>query len=361
MRAPRELTWAVGATDNPMGQQHYETEIQRAIEGLEDTRGWEFTRLRLAPLRATTTGEQRRFPARLLGRGGDRTARVIGAVTYGRAPFVHRFDLRLPPAGGQEVVTAHDLPPLRFDDEGRLPNWVEAATRRAFGVITPSVFAERELRELLGVTRTWVIPLGLSGPFLRPQRALDSELVALGITGRYVLHAAGASSRKNLGALAEAWPRVHSATGATLILAGPPDARRDKAFAGIPGTKIVGRHPPELVSRLMVSSAAVVVPSLYEGFGLPALEGMACGVPVVAAARGALPEVCGGAALLVEPDAKGLADGLVGVLASEGLANRLRELGPARAATYSWDRAGRRHLDVYDELLASRRSFTSAG
>jgi len=351
--ASRELTWAVGATDNPMGQQHYETEIQRAIERLQDVRGWQFTRLRLAPLRATTTGEQRHFPARLLRRGGDQTARAVGAITYRTAPFVHRFDLRLPPAGGREVVTAHDLPPLRFDDEGGLPTWVGAATRRAFGVITPSAFAEKELRELLGVTRTWVIPYGLSGPYLRPQQALDSELAALGISGRYVLHAAGASARKNLGALAEAWPHVHAATGASLVLAGPPDARRDRLFLGMPRTSTIGRHPPELVSRLMASAAAVVVPSLYEGFGLPALEGMACGVPVVAAARGALPEVCGDAALLVEPDAKGLSDGLVGVLTSEDLAARLRSQGPVRAATYSWDVAGRRHLDVYDEMYAA--------
>lgn len=353
MSAQRELTWAVGATDNPMGQQHYETEIQRAIEGLQDVRGWKFTRLRLAPLRATTTGEQRRFPARLLRRGGEQTARAVGALTYRTAPFVHRLDLRLPPAGGREVVTAHDLPPLRFDDEGGLPTWVGAATRRAFGVITPSAFAENELRELLGVTRTWVIPYGLSGPYLRPQRALDSELAALGITGRYVLHAAGASARKNLGALAEAWPRVHAATGASLVLAGPPDSRRDRVFAGMPGTRSIGRQPPELVSRLMASSAAVVVPSLYEGFGLPALEGMACGVPVVAANRGALPEVCGDAALLVEPDAKGLSEGLLIALTSRELANRLRNQGPVRAATYSWDAAGRRHLDVYDEMYSA--------
>ena len=361
MRAPRELTWAVGATDNPMGQQHYETEIQRAIEGLQDARGWEFIRLRLAPLQATTTGEQQRFPARLLRRGGEHTARAVGAVTYRRASFVHRFDLRLPPAGSREVVTAHDLPPLRFDDEGGLPAWVGAATRRAFGVITPSAFAEREVRELLGVTRTWVIPYGLSGPYLRPQRALDSELAALGITGRFVLHAAGASARKNLPALAQAWRHIQPRTDATLVLAGPPDTRRDRHFAGMPGTIMIGRQAPELIARLMVSSSAVVVPSLYEGFGLPALEGMACGTPVVAAACGALPEVCGDAALLVDPGAEGLAEGLLAVLTSTEVHGRLRDAGPSQAATFSWELAAARHLEVYDELLAARHPFTSAG
>ena len=353
MSASRELTWAVGATDNPMGQQHYETEIQRAIEGLADVRGWDFTRLRLAPLRATTTGDQRRFPARLLRRAGDGTARIVGAATYGRAPFVHRFDLRLPPAGPREVVTAHDLPPLRFHDEGGLPGWVGAAARRAFGLITPSSFAEAELRELLGVTRTWVIPYGLSGPYLSPAPASEAELAALGITGKYVLHAAGASARKNLPALAEAWRHVQSRTDATLVLAGPADPRRDRHFAGMPGTLMIGRQEPELVARLMVSSAAVVVPSLYEGFGLPALEGRACGTPVVAASCGALPEVCEQAALLVDPGAEGLAAGLLAVLESAEVSGRLRAAGPARAATFSWDVAAERHLDVYDELRAT--------
>ena len=119
---------------------------------------------------------------------------------------------------------------------------------------------------------------------------------------------------------------------------------------------MIGRQEPELVARLMASSSAVVVPSLYEGFGLTALEGMACGTPVVAAACGALPEVCGQAALLVDPGPEGLAEGLLAVLESTEVAGRLRAAGPTRAATFSWDVAAERHLDVYDELssLASR-------
>ena len=96
----------------------------------------------------------------------------------------------------------------------------------------------------------------------------------------------------------------------------------------------------------------MVVPSLYEGFGLPALEGMACGRPVVAARTRALPEVRDDAALLVEPDADSLAAGLLQVLEDETLADSLRERGVARAATFSWQLAAERHLQVYRDVLA---------
>ena len=95
----------------------------------------------------------------------------------------------------------------------------------------------------------------------------------------------------------------------------------------------------------------MVVPSTYEGFGLPALEAMASGAPVVAAARGALPEVCGAAALLVEPTAQGLADGLVAVLTDEALASGLRHAGRERAAPYTWQRTARETIDVYRRIL----------
>jgi alpha-1,3-rhamnosyl/mannosyltransferase len=100
------------------------------------------------------------------------------------------------------------------------------------------------------------------------------------------------------------------------------------------------------------AARAVVVPSLYEGFGLPALEAMACGAPVVAADRASLPEVVGEAGLLSGPDAESLAQAMGRVLAEPELAQRLREAGPRRASRFSWAETARTTLKVYRRVAA---------
>jgi len=101
----------------------------------------------------------------------------------------------------------------------------------------------------------------------------------------------------------------------------------------------------------MQAATLVVVPSLYEGFGLPALEGMAAGVPVVAANCAALPEVCGSAALLVPPTPAGLADGIMEVLEQREVETRLRHDGKSRAALFTWERAASATIAAYREAM----------
>lgn len=342
----------------PMGQQLHERWLLEALSLLDQTH-WHTSSVVIRSWRTPApqdgAGRSSRVPARALAALPAPVRGALGRVVYGRADVYHRMDLRLPLAPQPEVVTVHDLPGLRFPDEGPLPTAALDSARRAVGVICPSRFAADEVTELLGVDRTWVVPNGVSPHVLEAGPLSSGELAARGIEGPFVLHAAGSSERKNLRGLAAAWRRLKEESGVPhrLVQCGPPSEARSRAFEGAPDVLHLGHVTPQEVASLMRSASAVVVPSVYEGFGLPALEGMASGVPVVAAARGALPEVCEDGALLVEPDAAGLAAGLHAVLDDPALAAELVQAGRRRAEDFSWARAAQAHLSIYQEVLVA--------
>jgi glycosyltransferase involved in cell wall biosynthesis len=225
--------------------------------------------------------------------------------------------------------------------------------QRALRVVTVSEFSRRELIELAGLDHQQLVVIrgGVNERF-RP--SADHERVArkLGLFRPYVLTVATDDRRKNLSVLSQAARRLQ-ALGVELLWAG--DRRPYITHArSIDGVRALGYVDEEDLPGLYRGARAFVLPSRYEGLGLPCLEAMACGTPVVAADRAALPETCGNAALLVDPDdADAVADAVLRAVSDGPLRARLREAGVRRAAGSTWERAAH-EVDALLRSLADR-------
>ena len=345
----RRLALASLSVGQPMGQQVYERELEARAQA-ELGSDWSVDVIGVRSLRSPSPGTVR-LPSALLIDAPAALRRAAGRVIYRGHDVVHRLDLRLPPAPEPEVLTVHDVVQWRFGDEGTPMADAASSTRRAVAVICPSQFSADEVAAVLGVSGPITIHNGVHRRFFDAIPMTDTALGAFGITRPFVLHAGGCTERKNLAGLAAAWPLVHSVhPAAMLVLMGPADERRDRLFGPLPSTSRIGRVNDDDALGIMAAAAAIAVPSTYEGFGLPALEGMALGVPVVAADRSSLPEVCGDAALLVEPDGGGIADGLIAALDGGPDIAALVKRGRVRAKGYSWDASAATHAEVWRSM-----------
>ena len=273
------------------------------------------------------------YPVALPGRARRERVDVLHCPTY-------RGPLRSP---APLVVTVHDLAVFRHPEA--FNRWtrtysrlvvpkVLAAARR---VIAVSDFTRRELIELLGVPdeRIRVVPNAVAAEFEPGGAAAD---------GRYVLAVGTLEPRKNLPRLVDAVRRA----GVELRVVG---ARGwgDVEVRGN-GVRWLGEVPDDRLAELYRGALCVAYPSVYEGFGMPVLEAMACGVPVVTSAGGATEEVAGGAAVLVDPlDPDSIAAGLEEAAARRG---ELARLGLERARGFSWAETARATAAVYREAAS---------
>jgi glycosyltransferase involved in cell wall biosynthesis len=135
-----------------------------------------------------------------------------------------------------------------------------------------------------------------------------------------------------------------------LVLAGAADPRRSELFEGDERVVLTDHLERESLLGLMKSATVVIVPSLYEGFGFPAVEAMACGTAVVASRTASLPEICGDAALLCDPEAEAMADALHTVCSDSNLREALIVAGNDRAKVFTWKAAAEKHLAIYRQV-----------
>lgn len=239
------------------------------------------------------------------------------------------------------------------------------ALSRAVRILVPSDATRRDLADRMGADpgKIRVVPLAARAifrPVVDPVR-IRRTLERLGIDRNYVLYAGALEPRKNLPALIEAFARdaARDGDGHLLVLAGPRGWMTepiDKALARLPAARVrlTGYVTDAELAALYTACRAFVYPSFYEGFGLPPLEAMACGAPVIASNTSSLPEVTGDAALPVDPrDIDGLTAAIARVLEDSEFRASLRARGLARSRLFSWDETARKTLAVYEEAARS--------
>lgn len=266
------------------------------------------------------------------------------------------------PARGAIVTTVHDIVPIVHPDP-RLRGWQKNfrwrrryanTARRSTLIMTVSQFTADEVHRMLRVpySRMRVARLAADDFAAPAPAALEALLDELGVTRPFVLAVGAADRRKNLALLERAMPAVVAAIpDATLVLAGP--RREVPAALGEPWARTLGFVGEDQLAALYSAASVLVQPSTYEGFGLPVLEAMQLGTPVIATQTSSLPEVAGDAALYVDPENDvELAAMITQIMTDPALAARLRTESLAQAARFSWAETARQVIGTFEEAFA---------
>ena len=291
----------------------------------------------------------------------------------GTVDLVHGPDFVLPPVRRTPtLLTVHDLT-FRVHPEtahADLRRYLEAAVprslRRATHIVADSASTRNDLQRLMDVDgeRVSVLYPGVDPRFRRVTDPLELERVRRrhSLPERYFLFVSTLEPRKNLQRLFEAHTQALRELGASpeelpLLLGGRPGWLAEpilQAAARTPGVRRLGPVDDADLPALYTLATGTVYPSLYEGFGFPPLESLACGTPVLAANTSSLPEVVGDVGLLVDPaDTQAIAAGLLRLAGDPAVAGDARERGPRRAAQFTWPRAAEQLRDVYRRVAGS--------
>ena len=319
------------------------------------------------PLPPSVKLVDKRVPVRLLNLVWHRCQwPPVEHLTRDSYEVVHSpHPLLIPSRSAAQVITIHDLDFLTNSDRTRAEirrdysRLVQNHASRADHIVVPSKYTSSQVQEQLGIRQEHITicPNGSPNWTAREKTPPNGHLLFVGEL----------TDRKNISALLNAYALL--LTTATevpdLVLAGkqsntstwrerlnePPLAGRVHCTGYVDRAKL---------KELYYNASALLFPSFDEGFGLPALEAMTIGVPVIAARRGALPEVIGNAGLLVEPDDEQMFSGAIRrVLQDRGFANKCRDNGIAQAKTFSWNRSATKLLTAYKTAVIYRSSRKS--
>lgn len=357
------------------GVGHYTFELARALALLEPTD--EFQLLWHLPL--DLTAEQADIPPNLCAVRAPRGKRwlAIGLPFYARRAHLALFhgtnyEVPLWP-GCPTVLTIHDLSLLLHPEtherhlarraKRRLPLMTRVATR----ILTDSESVKREICEHLHVApdKIDVVPLAARSVF-RPLKETREVRQRLGVEDEFILFVGTLELRKNIATLIDAFEELLRATSVSpqLVIAGPQGWLMEELFASSERRALknrvlfTGYLSDEDLRALYSSCRAFVYPSIYEGFGLPPLEAMACGAPVITSDIPAIKETVGAAARLITPtDAGALTANLLELLTDVNARASLAEAGLRRAAEFTWERTAQMTREVYHNAL---RPATSA-
>lgn len=277
--------------------------------------------------------------------------------------FPYRFN-------GPIVVTIHDLSPLRYAETHppeRVRNfhrYLPDAIERAARIIVDSEFVAREVIDMFGVdpARLRAIHLGVSAEY-RPRGAEETAacLAKYGLKrSEYILAVGTLEPRKNLIQALETHARLPASARkrAPLVIAGGKgwitrELEGKLSATGQPGdVRWLGYVPTEDLALLYAGARFLVYPSFYEGFGLPVLEAMASGIPVITSNQASLPEVAGDAGMLLDPrDGEALREAMLRLIEDEKEVQRRVELGRAQAARFTWRACAEKTVAVYREAI----------
>ena len=311
----------------------------------------------------------RTFPAAVAlsewGRGHRLPA--VEWLAGGRVDVVHGTNFVVPPSrrGAARVVTVHDLAAVKFPElcsvaARRYPELVRRAADEGAWIHTPSNFVAEEVSEWLGVDRVRAVHHGIDpapAPTAPSASSASSASGSSTVIPSTILAVGTIEPRKDLPLLVRAFDRIADGRPTLrLVIAGADGWGAEALTEAISAARHSGRIErsgyvdAKARRRLMEEAGVFAFPWIYEGFGLPPLEAMAAGVPVVATEAGAVGEVVGDAALLVPVgDETAMAEALAAVVDDVGLAAALRVRGRYRAATFTWEACAEGLISLYGE------------